>query len=113
MEPLTARRVPVPESGDPNDVIFDLQPGDYCGPFDGYAGGKPAVFFRLPVTPDDEGDPMMGLGGIRHVVSPPHVFTEQPDGSLEIRESLGCDKQPDDTYRWHGYLDAGNRWRVV
>ena len=108
-----ARRVPVPASGDANEVIFDLEPGDYCGPFDGYTGGKPAVFFRLPVKADDEHDPMVGLGGIRHVVSPPHVFRECPDGSLEIRESLGCDLLPGGGYRWHGYLDAGHRWREV
>jgi hypothetical protein len=39
---------------------------------------------------------------------PPHVFTEQEDGSLEIRESIlsgSCG--------WHGYLDAGNVWREV
>ena len=103
-----ARRIPVPESGDVNEVIFEMEPGDYCGPISGYSGDKPAVFFRLPET--SEGDP---VGGIRHVVSPPHVFTEQPDGSLEIRESIltletGKSGQP-----WHGYLDAGNIWREV
>jgi len=87
--------------------VTEMEPGDYCGPIEGYSGSKPAVFFRL-VTPD--GDP---VGGVRHVVSPPHVFTEQPDGSLEIRESIltleiGKSGQP-----WHGYLDAGHRWREV
>lgn len=104
-----ARRIPIPESGDVNDVIFDLEPGDYVGPMDGYTGGKPAVFFRLP---NHDGMPSH-VGGIRHVTSPPHVFTEQPDGSLEIRESLGCDRQPNGQYAWHGYLDAGNTWREV
>lgn len=83
-----ARRIPVPDSGDANDVIFRMEPGDYCGPLEGYTGGKPAVFFI-------------------HVASPPHVFTEQDDGSLEIRESILADTG------WHGYLDAGNTWREV
>jgi hypothetical protein len=102
-----ARRVPVPGSGDINEVLFDLEPGDYCGPVDGYTGGKPAVFFLLPAGAPRE------VRGIRHVVSPPHVFTEQPDGSLEIRESLGCDRRPEGGYVWHGYLDVGNGWREV
>jgi hypothetical protein len=97
-----ARRIPVPESGDINDVIFRMEPGDYCGPIEGYSGDKPAVFFRLPELGSD--DP---VGGIRHVVSPPHVFTEQPDGSLEIRESILAENG------WHGYLDAGHLWRQV
>jgi len=92
---MIGRRIPLPESGDPNEVIFDLAPGDYCGPIEGYTGGKPAVFFVLPD----------GKGGIRHVVSPPHVFTEQPDGSLEIRASILADTG------WHGFLDAGHVWR--
>lgn len=100
-----ARRVPVPESGDINEVLFDLEPGDYCGPVDGYSGGKPAVFFRLPVP---AGHPD---AGIRHVASPPHVFTEQPDGSLQIRESILAVRQGGGG--WHGYLDAGNLWREV
>ncbi len=103
---MQGRRIPVPESGDANEVIFDLEPGDYCGPFDGYTGGKPAVFFRLPVPvghPD---------AGIRHVVSPPHVFSEQPDGSLQIRESILAVRGQGE-HGWHGYLDAGHVWREV
>jgi hypothetical protein len=69
----------------------------------GYTGDKPAVFFKLPddgtLTPDDY--------GLRHVVSPPHVFRECPDGSLEIRESILSNGG------WHGYLDEGNVWRRV
>lgn len=26
------RRIPVPESGDINEILFDFEPGDYCGP---------------------------------------------------------------------------------
>ena len=62
------------------------------------------MFFVLP---REEGCSEYRHGGIRHVVSPPHVFTEQPDGSLEIRESILADTG------WHGYLDAGHLWRQV
>jgi len=96
MTTTTGRRLPVPASNDVNDVIGQLEPGDYCGPISGYSGDKPAVFFRLP-----DGS------GIRHVVSPPHVFTEQPDGSLQIRESILAENG------WHGYLDAGHIWRQL
>jgi hypothetical protein len=103
-----ARRIPVPESGDINEV-FPLEPGDYCGPYKGYTGDKEAVMFVLP----DGGGDMGRADGHRHVCSPPHVFTEQPDGSLEIRESiLTLENRPDGT-PWHGYLDAGNVWREV
>lgn len=102
------RRIPVPESGDINEVIGDMQPGDYCGPIEGYSNDRPAVFFRLPVN--TEGDP---VGGIRHVASPPHVFTEQPDGSLQIRESILTHERGANGQPWHGYLDAGHRWREV
>ena len=98
-----ARRIPAPAPAtraDVDDVILNLAPGDYCGPIEGYTGGKPSVFFRLPT----------GLG-LCHVVSPPHVFTEQPDGSLEIRESILASSPRGGG--WHGYLDAGNRWREV
>lgn len=104
---MPARRIPVPESGDINDVISTMEPGDYCGPMTGFTGEKPCVWMMLPATVP------VRARGLRHVVSPPHVFTEQPDGSLEIRESLGCEQAPGGGYVWHGYLDAGNTWREV
>jgi hypothetical protein len=108
-----ARRIPVPESGDINEIHGEMRPGDYCGPYKGYTGDREAVSFMLP---EPNGLPENGLGavsGFRHVTSPPHVFTEQSDGSLEIRESiLSLEKRPDGT-PWHGYLDAGNVWREV
>lgn len=85
------------------------KPGDYCGPITGYSGDKPAVFFLLP-----NGKPMpsSARGAYRrhylhHVVAPPHVFTEQADGSLQIRESIGAEPE------WHGFLDTGHVWRGV
>lgn len=102
---VPARRIPVPESGDANDVIFSLEEGDYCGPFEGYTADKPAVFFCLPEAelPDR---------GVRHVTSPPHQFRECPDGSLEIRESILA-VRGDGGNGWHGYLDEGNQWRIL
>ncbi len=92
------------------------QSGDYCLT-DGYTGGKPAVFFIPPnVTPETLGT--WPHGRLHHVTSPPHVFRECGDGSLEIRESIGCvrskwrDGDPD-KYSWHGYLDCGHVWRSV
>jgi hypothetical protein len=96
------------------------QPGDYCGPVIGYSGpDRPAVFYKLPVEAPHGAD-------IGHVCSPPHVFRECPDGSLEIRESIlhsyhYYDGDPHDpieqrhelTFQWHGYLDEGHNWRTV
>lgn len=96
-------------------------PGDYCGPLMGYTGprpgvtteeyladsslGLPAVFFLLPNSRDENAP--HGQRSVHHVVSPPHVFRECSDGSLEIRESIGA--MP----FWHGYLDEGPVWRQV
>lgn len=100
-----ARRIAVPESGDINEVMWDFEPGDYCGPIRGYTGDRVSVFFMLP----NEGNLPREHRGIAHVVSPPHDFRECHDGSLEIRESILCSG----TVAWHGYLDEGNIWREV
>lgn len=81
------------------------QPGDYCGPISGYTGDVPAVFFLLPGQRLDTDLP--GRHSLHHVVTPPHVFRECADGSLEIRESIGAEPF------WHGYLDEGHKWRGV
>lgn len=86
----------------------DIRPGDYCGPVVGYTGSKPSVTFILPNARDP--DALPGARGFHHVVSPPHVFRECPDGSLEIRESIS--DMPSNS-GWHGYLDEGHRWRQV
>lgn len=105
---MIGRRIPVPDDGKlPIDAIG---PGDYCGPIYGYTHDRPAVFFMVPEARDDGVDPR--LRGLRHVVSPPHVFRECPDGSLEIRESIGI-KRTDGAFLWHGYLDEGHVWRTV
>jgi hypothetical protein len=83
-------------------------PGDYVGPVKGYTGDVPAVFFLKPNARDPGVPPC--ARAIQHVVSPPHKFRECPDGSLEIRNSLG-DMHNGVSDGWHGYLDAGHRWR--
>ena len=95
--------------------IDDLQrPGDYCGPIRGYTGDKEACFFLLPNAPADNplhrGD---DAGGVHHVTFPPHTYRECPDGSLEIRASIGAYGNSGQSYIWHGYLDEGNVWREV
>lgn len=97
------------------------QAGDYVGPLsfhnaDGELLPETRVFFLLPVHVgvdlfDYEASPASGL---HSVCQPPHVFRECPDGSLEIRESIGAlgrGLDPDAGYVWHGYLDEGNVWR--
>jgi hypothetical protein len=85
------------------------KPGDYVGPVRGYTGDKLAVFFLKP-NARDEGVSRHARS-VQHVCSPPHVFTEQPDGSLEIRESISNLAGGKDDDGWHGYLDAGHPWR--
>jgi hypothetical protein len=89
------------------------KPGDYYGPDTDYTGGIPAVFFLKPNARDEDAPP--GARSVQHVCSPPHVFRERPDGSLEIRNSIGNliggDPATDDG--WHGFLDEGHVWRQV
>lgn len=94
------------------DSLDQLErPGDYCGPITEYSGDKPAVFF---IPPGADSLPTWPHGRLHHVVSPPHVFRECPDGSVEIRESIGCRRTDGgDGFWWHGYLDEGHVWRTV
>lgn len=95
-----------PSSGRRVGTIAEInQPGDYCGPIRGYTGDELSCFFLLPNSRDD------GASGgqriIHHVNFPPHKYRECPDGSLEIRDSIGAEPW------WHGYLDEGHSWRGV
>lgn len=96
MAELKGRRIPVTGTDDPYWKL--TQPGDYYGPVYGFSGDRPAVFYLLPV----EGRVLA------HVCSPPHVFTEEEDGSLTIRESI-LSRWGDETgdKSWHGYLTNG------
>lgn len=84
------------------------RPGDYCGPIVGFTGDKPACFYIVP----NHTCPLVHLS---HVTFPPHSCRECPDGSLEIRASIGHqvdNRCKDGSARaWHGYLDEGHVWR--
>ncbi len=88
--------------------------GDYSGPVDA-GDGRPRVYFLLPIARDP--DAPAGARSLHSVTSPPHVFRECPDGSLEIRESIGAHGFATDPgypgYVWHGYLDEGHVWRTA
>jgi hypothetical protein len=95
-------------------ATFDdiTQAGDYC-----LASvlrddvPTPQVWFLLPTHKGaDKYDRVDEHSGLHGVSEPPWTFRECPDGSLEIRASIGCGGQP---YYWHGYLDEGNVWREV
>ena len=89
------------------------RPGDYSGPVD-IGQGKTAVYFLLPGARDEQ-VVHPGVRSIHSVHSPPHTFRECPDGSLEIRASIGAGpgEGPGGGYYWHGYLDEGHVWRSV
>lgn len=104
---MVGRRVDLPDGANLLDVL--TQPGDYCGPLMGYFGDAAAVFFLLPIA--NPADPKWGGAegdGVHIVWSPPHKFTENPDGTLTIRQSIGAGRPP---YYWHGFLNAG-RWEL-
>ena len=80
---------------------WPTEPGDYMGPISGYSG-VPAI-----------------SRSIHHVTCPPHTYRECPDGSLEIRASLGDMHRSHDGEKlvevsdgWHGYLDEGARGTI-
>lgn len=99
---MQGRRLPVVNG----DVTWPEQPGDYCGPVMGYSADKPAVFFLKPNARDPGAPPR--ARSVQHVISPPHVFTEEPNGHLTIRASIGDHAGPgSDSDGWHGYLTAG------
>jgi len=82
------------------------QPGDYCGPLIGWTADRPAVFFLKPNANDPQAPKRAHY--IQHVCSPPHRFTEEMDGTLTIRDSIG-DKAGKSSVSdgWHGYLTKG------
>lgn len=88
------------------------EPGDYCGPTSNYTGGVSAVFFLKPGARDESSPP--ARRSVQHVTSPPHVFRECEDGSLEIRASISDKARGSDVSDgWHGFLDEGHVWREV
>jgi hypothetical protein len=54
---------------------------------------------------------------LQHVTSPPHEFTEEPDGTLTITPSIaatmhGASGSGLNTDGWHGFLTRGH-WHWV
>lgn len=110
---MTGRRFqaqPDPETGRPTIPMHDMGPGDYCGPLTGWTGDKPAVFFFLPNARDEDAPP--GERGLHHVVSPPHTFIEEDDGSLTVQPSILSRWGRGGADGWHGFLERGV-WRSV
>ena len=106
------RRLPVGRTSDEKQTFpVNMEPGDYCGPVVGWTGDLPCVFFLKP-NARDEGTPPGGRA-VQHVCSPPHTFTEEPDGSLTISPSISDMRGGGSTSDgWHGYLERGV-WRQV
>lgn len=108
---MKGRRVQLdtdPETGQPTVPWERLEPGDYCGPVI-EPGRPPAVWMLLP-NARDEGVPGWERG-IRHIESPPHGFTEEPDGTLTVEGSILA-VGPGGLNGWHGFLERGF-WRQV
>jgi hypothetical protein len=100
-----ARRVPTQD-----DIV---KAGDYSGPHPIVMNGEDhqVIWFLLPTHKgEDKFDHVDEHSGLHGVYSTLWTFRECEDGSLEIRPSIGCGKQP---YYWHGYLDEGNSWREL
>src|SRR5687767_4749766 len=85
------------------------EPGDYYGPMKEEGADYEICFFLLPIARDAGVDP--GARSIHSVHFPPHTYRECPDGSLEIRASIGSKGWEQDGYIWHGFLDEGHVWR--
>lgn len=93
-----------------------VQPGDYTGPHPMVMNGVDfqEVFFLLPIHSGPDRYSRLTVGsGLHGVTEPPWRFRECPDGSLEIRESIGCGGGEGLPRYWHGFLDEGNVWRKL
>lgn len=104
---MIGRRIPVLDQwADPYALL--TQAGDYYGPTEyGARPGAKAVWFLLPTARDEDAIP--DARSLHHIESPPHVFIEEPDGTLTARESILAGPQMGGY--WHGYLTAG-RWEL-
>lgn len=100
---MNGRRLPVVD-GKPT---MPTEPGDYCGPVLGYTGDKPCVFILKPHA-RDPGTLQHGRA-VQHVVSPPHVFTEEEDGTITITPAIGDTRGDgrEGSDGWHGWLTRG------
>jgi len=108
---VIGRRLPVVD-GKPS---WPERPGDYSGPVMGYTGDRPAVFFLKPNARD--ADAPRYARSTQHIVSPPHSWTEEQDGTLTVHGSIGdfhrdAGSAGGESDGWHGYLERGV-WRKV
>lgn len=103
---MKGRRIKIEfEDGKAKFPFLEL-PGDYAGPVIGFTGSVPAVYFLKP-NARDKGAPSRAKS-IQHVVSPPHVFTEEPDGTLTITASISDLAGPgSESDGYHCYLTKG------
>jgi hypothetical protein len=85
-------------------------PGDYWGPVTGFTGDKPAVLFLKPNANDSDAPRRARI--VQHVVSPPHVFKENEDGTLTITPSISDLADRGESDGWHGFLTCGEWVKV-
>jgi len=83
---MKGRRIPIELEEGKAKFPFLEKPGDYAGPLVGFTGTAPAVFFLKPNARDPGVPPR--ARSVQHIVSPPHVFKEEPDGTLTVIGSL-------------------------
>jgi hypothetical protein len=110
---MKGRRIPIPaateqefSARDDRSVTTLLeQPGDYLGPILGYAGDRPCVFLLKPNAHDP--DAPRRARSWQYVAAPPHVFMEEPDGTLTITPSISDKTGQSESDGWHGYLTKG------
>lgn len=85
---------------------FPENPCEYYGPIKGYTDDKLAVFFFKPNARDF--NVSKRAKSVQFVISPPHIFIEEQDGTLTIKGSIsdktGSHSESDG---WHGYLTKG------
>lgn len=104
---MKGRRIKIEYGGSNGRARYpDLQKaGDYAGPLMGWTADRPAVFFLKPNA--DDPNATKRARTIQHVCSPPHVFIEEPDGTLTIKDSIGDKAGQSESDGWHGHLTKG------
>ncbi len=102
---MKGRRVPIEYEGGEARYPAIAHAGDYAGPVKGWTHDRLAVFFLKPNA--DHPNASRRAASIQHVCSPPHTFTEEDDGSLTIRGSIGDRAGESESDGWHGYLTKG------
>jgi hypothetical protein len=99
-EKFIGRRLPLING----KLQMPTEPGDYCGPINGFSGDKPAMFFLLPIA--RKPDISHTHRSVHHITFPPHQFTENPDGTLTIHGSI-LSRNDHSAPSYHCYLQSG------